>query len=377
MKFFHISDLHLGKRVYEFSMLEEQKELLRTILQKVEEEKPDALLITGDVYDKPVPPVEAVRLLDDFLTELSARDLHTYLIAGNHDSAQRLEFGKDIFGKNNIHIAGNISAKMEHFTVKDAFGPVDIWLLPFFKPAHVNGVLVDQTFSSYGEAAKALLDCAEIDFSKRNIVLVHQFVTWKGTAERSDSETMSLGGVDEIDASLFFPFDYAALGHLHSPQPMGKDTVRYAGSPMPYSFSEIRQKKGITVVELKEKGDVTFDFIPLETKRKFREIKGPLQELLKAAKAEGGSEDYIRCILTDQAALLDPIGQLRSVYPNLMTLEFAQKETAYEQEIIVDTEDMKPDELFSLFFEKQNDKKINEAQQKLLQKIWKGLEEEA
>ncbi len=377
MKFFHISDLHLGKRVYEFSMLEEQKELLRTILQKVEEEKPDALLITGDVYDKPVPPVEAVRLLDDFLTELSARDLHTYLIAGNHDSAQRLEFGKDIFGKNNIHIAGNISAKMEHFTVKDAFGPVDIWLLPFFKPAHVNGVLVDQTFSSYGEAAKALLDCAEIDFSKRNIVLAHQFVTWKGTAERSDSETMSLGGVDEIDASLFFPFDYAALGHLHSPQPMGKDTVRYAGSPMPYSFSEIRQKKGITVVELKEKGDVTFDFIPLETKRKFREIKGPLQELLKAAKAEGGSEDYIRCILTDQAALLDPIGQLRSVYPNLMTLEFAQKETAYEQEIIVDTEDMKPDELFSLFFEKQNDKKINEAQQKLLQKIWKGLEEEA
>ena len=377
MKFFHISDLHLGKRVYEFSMLEEQKELLRTILQKIEEEKPDALLISGDVYDKPVPPVEAVRLLDDFLTELSARDLHTYLIAGNHDSAQRLEFGKDIFGKNNIHIAGNISAKMEHFTVKDAFGPVDIWLLPFFKPAHVNGVLVDQTFSSYGEAAKALLDCAEIDFSKRNIVLAHQFVTWKGTAERSDSETMSLGGVDEIDASLFFPFDYAALGHLHSPQPMGKDTVRYAGSPMPYSFSEIRQKKGITVVELKEKGTIAFDFIPLETRRKFREIKGPLQELLKAAKGKGGSEDYIRCILTDQAALLDPIGQLRSVYPNLMTLEFAQKETAYEQEIIVDTEDMKPDELFSLFFEKQNDKKINEAQQKLLQKIWKGLEEEA
>ncbi|MGM9916733.1 exonuclease SbcCD subunit D C-terminal domain-containing protein [Anaerotignum sp.] len=377
MKFFHISDLHLGKRVYEFSMLEEQKELLRTILQKIEEEKPDALLISGDVYDKPVPPVEAVRLLDDFLTELSARNLHTYLIAGNHDSAQRLEFGKDIFGKNNIHIAGNISAKMEYFTETDAFGPVDIWLLPFFKPAHVNGVLVDQTFSSYGEAAKALLDCAEIDFSKRNIILAHQFVTWKGTAERSDSETMSLGGVDEIDASLFFPFDYVALGHLHSPQPMGKDTVRYAGSPMPYSFSEIRQKKGITVVELKEKGNITFDFISLETKRKFREIKGPLQELLKAAKEEGGSEDYIRCILTDQEALLDPIGQLRSVYPNLMTLEFVQKETADEQETIVDTEDMKPDALFSLFFEKQNDRKLNETQKKLLQKIWKGLEEEA
>lgn len=377
MKLFHISDLHLGKRVYEFSMLEEQKELLRTILKKIDEEKPDALLISGDVYDKPVPPTEAVKLLNDFLTELEKRELHTYLIAGNHDSAQRLEFGKEIFGKNNIHIAGNIGEKMEHFTEIDEFGPVDIWLLPFFKPAHVNGVLVDNNFSSYGEAAKALLNCVEIDFSKRNIILVHQFVTWKGAAERSESETMSLGGVDEIDASLFFDFDYAALGHLHSPQRMGKDTVRYAGSPMPYSFSEIRQKKGITVVELKEKGTVDLDFIPLETKRKFREIKGPLQELIKAAKAEGGSDDYIRCILTDKEALLDPIGQLRSVYPNLMTLEFEQRETECETEITIDAEDIKPDELFSRFFQKQNDREMNETQQKLLQKIWKGLEEEA
>lgn len=377
MKLFHISDLHLGKRVYEFSMLEEQKELLRTILKKIEEEKPDVLLITGDVYDKPVPPTEAVKLLNDFLTELSERELATYIIAGNHDSAQRLEFGKEIFGKNHIHIAGSISEKLEQFTEMDAYGPVDIWLLPFFKPAHVNGVFVENNFSSYGEAAKALLDCEKIDFSRRNVILVHQFVTWRGNVERSESETMSLGGVDEIDASLFFDFDYAALGHLHSPQRMGKETVRYAGSPMPYSFSEIRQKKGITVVELKEKGNIILDFIPLETKRKFREIKGPLQKLISAAKAEGGSEDYIRCILTDQEALLDPIGQLRNVYPNLMTLEFEQKDRAYEQEIAIDTEDIKPDELFSMFFEKQNDREINETQQKLLQKIWKGLEEEA
>lgn len=377
MKLFHISDLHLGKRVYEFSMLEEQKELLETILKRIEEEKPEVLLITGDVYDKPVPPVEAVRLLDDFLTKQAEKELHTYIIAGNHDSAQRLEFGKEIIGKNGIHIAGNISEKIEHFTETDAFGAVDIWLLPFFKPAHVNGVLVDKTFSSYGEAAKALLEQAEVDFSKRNIILAHQFVTWKGTAERSDSEMISLGGVEEIDASLFFDFDYVALGHLHSPQRMGKDTVRYAGSPMPYSFSEIRQKKGITVVTLKEKGNVSIDFIPLEGRRKFREIKGPLAELMEAAKADGGSEDYIRCILTDREALLDPIGQLRSVYPNLMTLELEQRETAYQQEITVDTEDIRPDELFSLFFEKQNDKELNETQQKLLQNIWKGLEGEA
>ena len=373
MKFAHISDLHLGKRVYEFSMLEEQRELLQAVLNKIEEENPDALLITGDVYDKPVPPTEAVKLLDWFLTELSERRLPTYMIAGNHDSAQRLEFGKEIMGKNGIHIAGSINGKLEQFTETDVFGNVTIWLMPFFKPAHVNGAL-GENFSSYGEAAKALLERTEIDFTERNIILVHQFVTCKGKAERSDSEMISLGGVEEIDASLFFEFDYAALGHLHSPQRIGKDTVRYAGSPMPYSFSEIRQKKGITVVELKEKGIVFMDFIPLETKRSYREIKGPLQELIDMAKAEGGSEDYIRCILTNQEALLDPIGQLRSVYPNLMTLEFAHGNSAYEQEITVDMEEIKPDELFAVFFEKQNEKELDETQYKLLQKIWKGME---
>jgi exonuclease SbcD len=202
---------------------------------------------------------------------------------------------------------------------------------------------------------------------------VHQFVTWKGSAERSDSEMISLGGVEEIDASLFFDFDYAALGHLHGPQRMGKDTVRYAGSPMPYSFSEIRQKKGITVVELKEKGEVTIDLIPLETKRKYREIKGPLQALIDIAKEEK-SEDYIRCILTDDEALLDPIGQLRSVYPNLMTLEFTQKSRTDDQEIIVDTEDIRPDELFALFYEKQNERELDEIQKELLDHIWKEVE---
>ena len=221
MKLFHISDLHLGKRVYEFSMLEEQQELLQTILYKIDTEKPDVLLITGDVYDKPIPPVEAVRLLDWFLTELAERRLATYMIAGNHDSAQRLEFGKELIGRNGIHISGSVGEKIEQFIETDEFGEVRIWMLPFFKPAHVNSML-EESVSSYGEAAKVLLDRAEIDFSHRNIILVHQFVTWKGTAERSDSEMISLGGVEEIDASLLFGFDYAALGHLHSPQRMGR-----------------------------------------------------------------------------------------------------------------------------------------------------------
>ncbi len=375
MKLFHISDLHLGKRVYEFSMLEEQKMLLSDILRHIDEEKPDVLLISGDVYDKPVPPTEAVRLLDDFLTELAGRELHTYLIAGNHDSAQRLEFGKEIFGRANIHISGSVSDGLRHFTETDAYGTAEIWLLPFFKPAHINGILGNETVSSYAEAARVLLERESIDFSRRNILLAHQFVTWKGMAARSDSETIFLGGAEEIDAKLFFSFDYVALGHLHSPQRVGRDAVRYAGSLMPYSFSEIRQKKGITVVELREKGELSLDFIPLETKRKFREIKGPLEKLLEAGRAEGGSEDYIRCILTDKEALFDPVGQIRSIYPNLMTLELARREGATEKAPLADAEKIRPDELFSIFFEKQNEKVPSTVQERILQGIWKGLEE--
>lgn len=377
MKLFHISDLHLGKRIYEFSMLEEQRELLLEILRSIDEEQPQALLISGDIYDKPVPPTEAVKLLDDFLTEVSKRGLHTYLIAGNHDSAQRLEFGKEIFGRESIHISGSIGEGLAHVTETDEYGTVEIWLLPFFKLAHVNALLREEEVSSYAAAAKLLLGREEIDFSKRNVILVHQFVTWRGAAERSDSETLSLGGVDEIDAGLFFDFDYVALGHLHNPQRLGRETVRYAGSPMPYSFSEIRRKKGITVVELKEKGVTSLDFIPLETKRKFREIKGPLEEILAAGREAGGSEDYIRCILTNSEALLDPVGQLRRIYPNLMTLEFEQQAASFSDEVLLDTETARPEELFARFFEKQNEKELDETQKKLLECIWKGTEEKA
>ena len=376
MSLFHISDLLLGKRLYEFYILEEQRELLLEILRSIDEEQPQALLISGDIYDKPVPPTEAVKLLDDFLTEVSKRGLHTYLIAGNHDSAQRLEFGKEIFGRESIHISGSIGEGLAHVTETDEYGTVEIWLLPFFKPAHVNALLREEEASSYA-AAKLLLEREKIDFSKRNVILVHQFVTWRGAAERSDSETLSLGGVDEIDAGLFFDFDYVALGHLHNPQKLGRETVRYAGSPMPYSFSEIHRKKGITVVELKEKGVVSLDFIPLETKRQFREIKGPLEEILAAGRETGGSEDYIRCILTNSEALLDPVGQLRRIYPNLMTLEFEQQAASFSDEVLLDTETARPEELFARFFERQNEKELDETQKKLLECIWKGTEEKA
>lgn len=372
MKLFHIGDLHLGKRVYEFSMLEEQRELLAQIVKKIRAEQPAALLIAGDIYDKPVPPTEAVRLLNDFLTEVSGLGVKVYLIAGNHDSAQRLEFGKELLAQSGVYFCGSIGREIEVFREKDEYGAVNFYLLPFFKPAHVQSLL-GQEAESYQEAAKLLLSQTKIDSMQRNILLAHQFVTWHGAAQRSDSESATLGGIEEIDAGLFADFDYVALGHLHSPLRMGRESVRYAGSPMPYSFSDIRRERGITVLNLREKGEMELDFIPLETKRKFREIRGNLADLLAAA--EGGSEDYIRCILTDQAPLFDPIGQLRAVYPNLMTLEFAAGDAPLPQEIAFDAEEIRPDALFALFFQKQNERELSETQAAILQKIWKGLEE--
>lgn len=374
MKLFHISDLHLGKHVHGFSMLEEQEELLKQILQHVEEEKPDALLITGDVYDKPIPPAEAVQLWDVFLTRLSEWT-HTYIIAGNHDSGIRLQFGRELLKQGKVFIRGNIENTVLYPECRyDDSGKVNLYLLPFFKPAHVNSLLQKET-TSYQEAAEEMVKALQINPTERNILLAHQFVSWKGQAERSDSEMASVGGVDEIGAELFSEFDYVALGHLHSPQYIKMDQIRYAGSPMPYSFSEVRQEKGITVVELREKGNLAVSLIPLETKRKYREIKGSLAELLEAAKADDRREDYIRCILTDKEALFDPIGQMRSVYPNLMLLEREHMlQQSGQANAVMETEDMQPDALFAEFFEKQLGKELTQEQQEIVQSIWGRLE---
>ncbi len=371
MKFFHIGDLHLGKKIYDFSMIDDQKYILAQILEKAEDENIDGIFICGDVYDKGVPPVEAVRLLDEFLTELSKRKITIFMIAGNHDSAYRLDFGSRLFQENQIHICGNYDGTLKSVISQDEYGEIEIYLLPFVKPAMVSPY-VSEEISSYQKTVEAVLQASPRNQTRRNILLAHQFVTWHGEAEQSDSETNSLGGVDEIDAGVFFDFDYVALGHLHSPQKMGKEVIRYSGSPLAYSFSEIRRKKTITKIALKEKGDIEIDFIPLTPIRPLREIKGPLEGLLEAAKAEGGSQDYIRGILTDTVPLNDPLGQLRLFYPNLMTLE-VEARTYEAGEISYSAEDTSPQELFELFFERQNHKKLDEGQKNTAKKIWEEL----
>lgn len=374
MKLFHLSDLHLGKRVYAFSMLQDQRYVLEQVCALAEKHQLDGILLSGDLYDKPIPPVEAVQLLDEFLTKMQQMGIAVYAISGNHDSAGRVDFGSRILQQQNLHICGAFDGKLYHVSKEDAFGEIHFYLLPFLKPATVSAFREGGESLTYAEAVKWALETMDIDTTKRNVLLAHQFVTWKGTAEESDSETKTLGSVDEMDASLFFDFDYVALGHLHSPQRIGRDTIRYGGSPLKYSFSELRQKKGVTLVEIQEKGNITTEFLPLEPLHPLREIKGTLADLLEAAEEAGGSEDYVRAILTDEGAVYDPVGRLRVYYPNLMTLEMAQRGERQEDfSLRLDQEQLSGPALFAGFFEKQNDREMSEAQKALVEKIWQDL----
>lgn len=374
MKLFHISDLHLGKKVYEFSMLTEQKYAIDQICDLVETYQPDGILISGDIYDKSVPPVEAIQLLDDFLTRLQKIGVAIYMISGNHDSAIRLDFGSRILEEQNIYLCGAFDGTLHHISQQDAYGEIHFYLLPFLKPAMLLPFLEEETHLSYTEAIQWVLAHANIDTTKRNVLLAHQFVTWKGTAEESDSERKTLGGIDEIDASLFFDFDYVALGHLHSPQRIGKDTIRYGGSLLRYSFSEISQKKGVTIIEIQEKGNLSIEFVPLKPLHNMRELKGPLEALLQAAAEEGGSADYVRALLTDSGIVLDPAAKLRQYYPNLMCVERIAERKEIE---MVHTENIHEtldgQSLFASFFEKQQGHALTQEQNTLLAQIWQKI----
>lgn len=373
MKLFHLGDLHLGKRVNGYSMLSDQSYILERIIALAKEEKPDGILIAGDVYDKGVPPGDAVGLLDEFLTQIANQGIFVCLIAGNHDSAERLDFASRLLKKNNIHIVGTFQSKPIEVVKNDSFGSVHFYLLPFIKPQSLWPYYPDCKPESYQEAVSLCINQLSLNPSKRNVMIAHQFVTWKGEAQRSDSESVTIGGVGEIDASLFAPFDYTALGHLHQPQKMGGEYVRYAGSPLKYSFSEMHHHKAVTVVELLEKGNVKVGRIPLKPLRDMRQIKGPLESLLRAGKADTeGREDYIRAILTDTEPLIDPLGQLRNIYPNIMVLDFENTQNRQMEQRQNDekVENLSPEKLFSMFYEKQNGLPLKPNQLKYLNELW-------
>lgn len=367
MKMLHLADLHIGKRVNEFSMLEDQKYILDEIINIIDMEGAEVILIAGDIYDKSIPSVEGIIVFDEFLTKLYQRNKIVFIVSGNHDSAERLNFAGSIMKENQIYLSGVYQNPIEKITIEDCYGAVNFYLLPFIKPAMVKKNY--ETVESYHEAVKAVLEDTVVDDSERNILVAHQFVI-NGTElpEESDSETKSVGGLDHVDVSVFEKFDYVALGHLHGAQKIKRETVRYAGSPLKYSFSEIKQKKSVTFIDLKEKRNCEVRLIPLSPFREMREIKGELKELLEMKEENKKREDYIHAILTDEEELYDPLGELRAVYPNIMKLDFDNSRTRNERELLFEQEEERlnqPMELFSSFFEMQNGKSMTEKQ-----KVW-------
>lgn len=376
MKFLHLADLHLGKRVNGFSMLEDQAHILRQILAILDDEQPDGVLIAGDVYDKSVPSVEAVELLDGFLTELRARGVPVLLISGNHDSPERLAFGGRVMDSCGIHISPVYDGALAPVTLHDEFGPVHVWLLPFVKPAHVRRWFPDADIESYTDAMAEAVAHMDIDTAARNVLVTHQFVTG-GT--RSGSEELSVGGTDNVDSGVFAPFDYVALGHLHGAQHIGRETIRYAGSPLKYSFSEARQHKSVTVVTLGEKGDVQVRTVALTPLRELREIRGSYDELTARSFYEHTTyrSDYLHLILTDEQDVFDAISRLRTIYPYLMTLDYdnARTRAAGGMSVPAETERRTPLELFEALYQRQNHRPMSEVQRAYIAQLMEQIME--
>ena len=376
MKFLHLADLHLGKRVNGFSMLEDQAHILRQILAILDDEQPDGVLIAGDVYDKSVPSVEAVGLLDGFLTELRARGVPVLLISGNHDSSERLAFGGRVMDSCGIHISPVYDGALAPVTLRDTFGPVHVWLLPFVKPAHVRRWFPDADIESYTDAVAEAVAHMDIDTAARNVLVTHQFVTG-GT--RSGSEELSVGGTDNVDSGVFAPFDYVALGHLHGAQHIGRETIRYAGSPLKYSFSEARQHKSVTVVTLGEKGDVQVRTVALTPLRELREIRGSYDELTARSFYEHTTyrSDYLHLILTDEQDVFDAMSRLRTIYPYLMTLDYdnARTRAAGGMSVPAETERRTPLELFEALYQRQNHQPMSEVQREYIAQLMEQIME--
>lgn len=377
MKFLHLADLHLGKRVNGFSMLEDQAHILRQILAILDDEQPDGVLIAGDVYDKSVPSVEAVGLLDGFLTELRARGVPVLLISGNHDSPERLAFGGRVMDSCGIHISPVYDGALAPVTLQDAFGPVHVWLLPFVKPAHVRRWFPDADIESYTDAVAEAVAHMDIDTAARNVLVTHQFVT--GGTRSGSEELSSVGGTDNVDSSVFAPFDYVALGHLHGAQHIGRETIRYAGSPLKYSFSEARQHKSVTVVTLGEKGDVQVCTAALTPLRELREIRGSYDELTARSFYEHTTyrSDYLHLILTDEQDVFDAMSRLRTIYPYLMTLDYDNARTRAAGGISVpaETERRTPLELFEALYQRQNHRPMSEVQRAYIAQLMEQIME--
>ncbi len=374
MKLIHLSDLHIGKRVNEFSMLEDQRAILSQILAAVKREQADGVLVAGDIYDKPVPPAEAVQMFDEFLTRLAELETPVFVISGNHDSAERVAFGARLMSGRGVYVSPVYDGNVTGITMKDKYGEVVVYLLPFVKPALVRHVFEDEDPGSYQDAVRIAVDHIAVDQNKRNVLVAHQFVTG---AFRCDSEEVLVGGLDNVDVSVFDAFDYVALGHIHSPQHVGRETVRYCGTPLKYSFSEAEQEKSMTVVELGEKGRVEIKTLPFKPLRDMRRIRGTYLEVTALDfYKDTNQEDYVQVTLTDEEDVPDGMQKLRVIYPNLMKLEYDNRRTRESREVTgaCEVEQRSELELFEEFYELQNNQPVSEKQREFVERMIQGIQ---
>lgn len=376
MKFMHLSDLHLGKRVHEYSMIEDQEHILKEIAEIAAEEQVDAVLIAGDIYDKSVPSEEAVNLMDHFLFTLAARNHGVWMISGNHDSAERVAFGSRLMRGENIHIAPPYRGKLHTVAAEDEYGPLEITLLPFIKPSQVKRFFPEKEIHTYTDAVCAALSEGE-NRGQRRILMTHQFVTG---ALRCESEDPVVGGLDHVEVSAFEGFDYVALGHIHSPQHIGKETIRYCGTPLKYSFSEVSQEKSVTIVTMKEKGNISVETRPLHPRRDLKQIRGTYEELTQKSFYEntGYREDYMYITLTDEEDVPDAVSRLQVIYPYIMKLDYDNTRTKNRRRIDAaeEAENRTPMELFEELYELQNNQPMSEEQRTFASALMEKIMEE-
>ena len=377
MKLIHLSDLHLGKRLREYSLMEDQAFILETILRVVNDERPDGVIIAGDVYDKSVPSAEAVALFDRFLSDLADRGHPVFVISGNHDSAERISYGRSIMSRSGVYLSAVFDGSVEPVVLEDAYGPVHVYLLPFIKPANVRAAYPEEEIASYTDAVRAAVAHMNVDPAVRSVLVTHQFVTG---AERSESETVSVGGSDNVDVSVFEAFDYVALGHIHRPQNCGSPRVRYCGTPLKYSFSEAKDEKSVTVAELGPKGQLAVRTVPLIPLRDMADIRGSYDEITLRSFYENTSwrTDYVRITLTDEEEIPNVGDKLRTIYTNWMQILYDNRRTRQDNAVTGAEEgaERSPLQLFADFYELQNNGPMTEDQSAfmtgLIEDIWGG-----
>lgn len=374
MKFIHLSDLHLGKRVNEFSMIEDQKYILLQTINIIDDEKPDAVIIAGDIYDKSIPSEEAMLLFDDFLLRLSKRNISVFVISGNHDSSVRLSDHSKLVINQGIYLSPVYDGTLKPVSMEDEYGEINVYMLPFIKPVVVKQYFGDEEILSYTDAVRVAIKHMNVDCNKRNVLVAHQFVLGAATCE---SEEHIVGGLDSVSSDVFDCFDYVALGHIHGKQYIGRETVRYCGTLLKYSFSEKNHVKSVTVVDIKEKGNIDIREVMLTPRRDLREIKGSYEDITNRKNYEGTNvDDYVHIVLTDEEDVIDAIGKLRTIYPNIMKLSYDNKRTR-ENNVLTEAgaiEEKSPLELFEDFYSMQNNVSMSPWQtdyvKELIEEIW-------